>query len=229
LPGNKEAGDAEVLSPASMNDGNIKPDSKPICCDGLAWYTAEDPNDDLLVVAKDESKQVLIFKVAVALGFDAPRAFTLVSMRGSKDSDFGVQVIGRIMRVHPLLQPRAVDKALPELLRFGYVFLADSDNQQGLSSAGEKINSIKTEMSGICPYTMVVRIAGQNQIQIVQDGQPSILPVTYTPPVWMTPDNSSGSTAKQIFFSGSFLVDSVLETNINRRVPLSSLFNSKIA
>src|SRR5574337_606335 len=36
----------------------------------IAWYTASDPNDDLLVVAKDESKEVLIFKVAVALGFD---------------------------------------------------------------------------------------------------------------------------------------------------------------
>ncbi|MEI2623657.1 MAG: hypothetical protein V9G23_06975 [Giesbergeria sp.] len=34
------------------------------------------------------SKEVLIFKVAVALGFDAPRAFTLVSMRGAKDTDF---------------------------------------------------------------------------------------------------------------------------------------------
>ena len=45
----------------------------------IAWYTAADPNDDLLAVAIDEQKEVLIFKVAVALGFDAPRAFTPVS------------------------------------------------------------------------------------------------------------------------------------------------------
>jgi hypothetical protein len=66
----------------------------------IAWYTADDPNDDLLSVAIDERKEVLIFKVAVALGFDAPRAFTLVSMRGAKDTDFGIQVVGRILRVH---------------------------------------------------------------------------------------------------------------------------------
>lgn len=160
--------------------------------DAVAWYTAEDPNDDLLVVAKDESKQVLIFKVAVALGFNAPRAFTLVSMRGSKDTDFGVQVVGRILRVHPLLQQRAIDKTLPELLRFGYVFLADADNQQGLTNAGEKINSIKTEMSEICPYTMVVRIAGENQIQVIRNGQPSILPMPYVPPEWTPPDATGG-------------------------------------
>ena len=37
----------------------------------IAWYTADDPNDDLLAVARDESKEVLIFKVAAALGFDS--------------------------------------------------------------------------------------------------------------------------------------------------------------
>jgi type III restriction enzyme len=87
------------------------PDSK------IAWYTADDPNDDLLAVAIDEQKEVLIFKVAVALGFDAPRAFTLVSMRGAKDTDFGIQVVGRILRVHGRLQGPTLEKKLPELLR----------------------------------------------------------------------------------------------------------------
>ena len=49
---------------------------------------------DLRSVAIDERKEVLIFKVTVALGFAAPRAFTLVSMRGAKDTDFGIQVVG---------------------------------------------------------------------------------------------------------------------------------------
>lgn len=148
--------------------------------DTIAWYTANDPNDDLLAVAKDESKQVLIFKVAVALGFDAPRAFTLVSMRGAQDTNFGIQVVGRILRVHPLLQSRAIEKALPGLLQYGYVFLADAENQTGLTSAGEKINAIKTDMSSICPFTMVVQVAGENRIQVVQDGQqPTFLPEAY--------------------------------------------------
>ncbi|NBQ68860.1 MAG: DEAD/DEAH box helicase [Nitrosomonadaceae bacterium] len=153
----------------------------------IASYTSKEPSNDLLAVALDESKEVLIFKMAAALGFDAPRAFTLVSMRGAKDTDFGVQVVGRILRVHRLLQGREV----PELLRNGYVFLADAENQTGLTSAAEKINSIRTGLSEVSPYTMVVNIAGQNQVQIVQNGQSTMLPVTPQEPVM--PDTAQDS------------------------------------
>lgn len=155
--------------------------------DKIAWYTAKDPNDDLQVVAKDESKEVLIFKVAVALGFDAPRAFTLVSLRGAKDTDFGIQVVGRILRVHHRLQSKTLDGSLPELLRYGYVFLADAENQTGLTSAGEKINSIQTELSKVSPFTMVVSVAGRNEVQVTQSGQASLLAVPYTPSPWLPP------------------------------------------
>lgn len=141
--------------------------------DAIASYTSKEPSDDLLAVALDETKEVLIFKMAVALGFDAPRAFTLVSMRGARDTDFGIQVVGRILRVHRRLQGREVS----ELLRNGYVFLADAENQSGLTSAGEKINSLRTGLSDISPYTMVVNIAGQNQVQVVKNGQSTMLPV----------------------------------------------------
>lgn len=153
----------------------------------IAWYTADDPNDDLLAVAIDERKEVLIFKVAVALGFDAPRAFTLVSMRGAKDTDFGIQVVGRILRVHSRLQGPTLEKKLPELLRCGYVFLADAANQSGLVHAGEKINAIQSELSHVCPFTMVVKVAGTNEIQVSHNGQAQLLSVPYTPPVWSAP------------------------------------------
>ena len=98
-------------------------------------------------------------------------------MRGAKDTDFGIQVVGRILRVHRHLQGRKV----PELLRNGYVFLADAENQTGLTSAAEKINAIRTGLSYISPYTMVVNIAGQNQVQIVQNGQSTMLPIESQP------------------------------------------------
>lgn len=154
----------------------------------IASYTAKEPSDDLLAVALDESKEVLIFKMAVAQGFDAPRAFTLVSMRGAKDTDFGIQVVGRILRVHRRLQGREV----PELLRYGYVFLADAENQTGLTGAAEKINAIRTGLSDICPYTMVVNIAGQNQVQVVQNGQSTFLPAP-PPPSPAAGPGASGS------------------------------------
>ncbi|MDS4032299.1 MAG: DEAD/DEAH box helicase family protein [Candidatus Contendobacter sp.] len=171
----------------------------------IAWYTADEPNDDLLTVALDESKEVLLFKMAVALGFDAPRAFTVVSMRGAKDTDFGVQVVGRILRVHRRLQPKAFDKSLPALLRCGYVFLAEAESQGGLIGAGEKINAIQTELSGISPYTMLVRVAGEPQVQVIKNGQTSFLPQSYMPPAWkLATDNESESTVARVDDSWDF-------------------------
>lgn len=152
--------------------------------DSIAWYTADDPNDELSVVARDESKQVLIFKVAAALGFDAPRAFTLVSLRSTKSTDFGIQVVGRILRVHHKLQTRAANKLLPEILRFGYVFLADIEAQGGLIGAADKINTIKTQLSDITPFTLLVTIAGQTEVQVSHNGQTSLLPSLYIPSAW---------------------------------------------
>ncbi|MEI2623658.1 MAG: hypothetical protein V9G23_06980 [Giesbergeria sp.] len=74
--------------------------------------------------------------------------------------------MGRILRVHSRLQGPTLEKTLPELLRCGYVFLADAANQSGLVHAGEKINAIQSELSHVCPFTMVVKVAGTNEIQV---------------------------------------------------------------
>jgi hypothetical protein len=159
----------------------------------IAWYTADDPNDDLLAVAIDEQKEVLIFKVAVALGFDAPRAFTLVSMRGAKDTDFGIQVVGRILRVHGRLQGPTLEQIAARAAAHGYVFLADAANQSGLVHAGEKINAIQSELSQVCPFTMVVKVAGRNEIQVTHNGQAQLLSVPYTPPAGPAGNGASGA------------------------------------
>ena len=147
--------------------------------EAIAVYTSEEPDDELLAVARDESREVLIFKMAVALGFDAPRAFTLVSMRGARGRDFGVQIVGRILRVDRRLQGRQVS----ELLKYGYVFLADAQKQTGLTGAADKINAIRTEMSAISPFTMLVTIGGQTSVQVVENGrQSSLLATPYAQP-----------------------------------------------
>lgn len=192
--------------------------------EAIACYTAKEPSDDLLAVALDETKEVLIFKMAVALGFDAPRAFTLVSMRGARDTDFGIQVVGRILRVHRRLQGREV----PELLRNGYVFLADAENQTGLTGAADKINAIRTGLSEISPYTMVVNIAGQNQVQIVRNGQSTMLSVEPNPTaqhdlaqdscVGVYVANGSLSGAMQNVLDGFVLAMPETQTEQTRRV-----------
>jgi len=207
--------------------------------EAIASYTAKEPSDDLLAVALDETKEVLIFKMAVALGFDAPRAFTLVSMRGARDTDFGIQVVGRILRVHRRLQGREV----PELLRNGYVFLADAENQTGLTGAADKINAIRTGLSEISPYTMVVNIAGQNQVQIVRNGQSTMLPVEPNPTAQHDLSQDSGvgnyvangslSGAMQNVLDGFVLAMPEAQTEQTRRVAATlsgaSRFNLKIS
>lgn len=147
--------------------------------EAIAVYTSDEPSDDLMAVARDEAKEVLIFKMAVALGFDAPRAFTLVSMRGARDKDFGTQIVGRILRVDWRLQGRNIS----DFLKYGYVFLADAEKQTGLVGAADRINDLRTELSSVSPFTMLVKIGDTATVQVLQNGQPALIPKTWTPPV----------------------------------------------
>ncbi|MEI8121455.1 MAG: DEAD/DEAH box helicase family protein [bacterium] len=142
----------------------------------IAVHTAKEPDDGLLALAHDMTREVLVFKMAVALGFDAPRAFTLVSMRATRDPDFGVQLVGRILRVHRQLQAAARKRTLPERLRYGYVFLADPSTQEGLDIAGQRINQIKTEYAQVCGSTVLIQLGGGISVQHAPDGQPVLFP-----------------------------------------------------
>ena len=144
--------------------------------DQIAVHTAKEPDAGLLALANDMSREVLVFKMAVALGFDAPRAFTLVSMRATRDPDFGTQLVGRILRVHRRLQAAARKRTLPERLRYGYVFLADPSTQEGLDIAGQRINQIQTEYAKVCGSTVIVPLGGAISIQHTPDGQTVLFP-----------------------------------------------------
>jgi superfamily II DNA or RNA helicase len=166
----------------------------------IAVHTSKEPDAGLLAIANNEKIEVLIFKMAVALGFDAPRAFALVSMRASRDSDFGVQLVGRILRVHRRLQQRAFDNKLPDLLRYGYVFLADAASQTGLDAAGQRINQIQTEYAKISPTTAVVNIGGQTMIQVLgSGGQTSFFPTPAPVPSFINEDDPTGTPEKENF------------------------------
>ncbi len=88
--------------------------------EAIGVHTAQEPDKNLRAIAYDETKEALIFKMAVATGFDVPRAWTLVSLRSSRSVSFGLQVIGRIMRVHMRLQSRPHGES--SLLDYGHVF-----------------------------------------------------------------------------------------------------------
>lgn len=109
----------------------------------IATHTSGEPDPEFHTLAYDPARQVLIFKVSVATGFDAPRAWTLVSVRPNRGRDFGLQIVGRIMRVHPAVRPI---HGQDSLLDRGYVFLTDPDVQAGLHAAAEELKAVKQGM-----------------------------------------------------------------------------------
>lgn len=138
-------------------------------------HTAAEPDPDLIALANDPAVEVLLFKMAVALGFDAPRAFTLAALRGARDPGFGVQVIGRIVRRHALLQSRT---ALPSVLEHGYVFLANAQSQEGLLDAGAQINALTTRAPELGTQTVITVIGDSRQVQVARSGEPLSLLVS---------------------------------------------------
>lgn len=139
-------------------------------------HTSDEPDPHLMAIAADEEVEVLIFKMAVAMGFDAPRAQTLVSMRNTVDPDFGVQIVGRIMRVHRAVQGT---ENVPLPLQYGYVFISNRDGQRGLAEAATRINSIRTELADVAENVTVVEIGGLGlSVQTTDSGQTTFFPTS---------------------------------------------------
>ena len=83
----------------------------------LAVWLSEEKTDTLINIDKPNNEvEVLVFKQAIALGWDCPRAQILIIFRESKSFTFTIQTIGRIMRM-PELKYYKYDK-----LNKGYVF-----------------------------------------------------------------------------------------------------------
>jgi len=155
--------------------------------DAIVTHTAAEPDPGLAGLPNDESKEVLIFKMAVAQGFDIPRAWCLVTMRSTRDENFGVQIIGRILRVHRRLFGRT---DLPEVLNYGYVFLARPELQSGLEQAGDRLNEFRTQCGLVAPTrTALVTLGGKPEVQQTDEGGQTWI---FTPE---TPVFGTGGTA----------------------------------
>lgn len=139
--------------------------------DSIGVHTADEPDPDVYALARDPAVEVLVFKMAVATGFDAPRAFVLCALRAVRDPAFGLQVVGRIMRVHPALQALT---ELPAQIDTGWVFLGDVDGQAGLIGAAARIKAIKDGIAIMTEAVHVVSVRATetgNLVVVDDDGQ----------------------------------------------------------
>lgn len=124
----------------------------------IATHTSGEPDPDFHSLAYDPSREVLIFKVTAATGFDAPRAWTLVSVRPTRGTQFGLQVVGRIMRVHPLVRAQKQDD---DLLDRGWVYLTDPELQGGLESAAAELKAVKDSIATVADELQVLEFSSE--------------------------------------------------------------------
>jgi len=87
----------------------------------LAVYLSEDKENLATITKNDSPVEVMIFKQAIALGWDCPRASILVLFRDWRSIRFSIQTVGRIMRM-PELRHYSEDE-----LNMGYIYTNLSD------------------------------------------------------------------------------------------------------
>lgn len=95
------------------------------------WLSGEKENV-VGIEKKDCMTEVLLFKQAIALGWDCPRAAVLLIFRNLQSMEFTIQTVGRILRM-PELHHYSNDA-----LNYGYVYTNLSTDQ---------INVVKDDMS----------------------------------------------------------------------------------
>ncbi|WP_295667873.1 DEAD/DEAH box helicase family protein, partial [uncultured Mucilaginibacter sp.] len=88
------------------------------------WLSGEKDTDGLEDI--NGHQDVLIFKQAIAQGWDCPRAAILVSYRNVQSPDFGIQTVGRILRMPH--QRHYNDDSL----NYGYVYTNIESNRINL-------------------------------------------------------------------------------------------------
>ncbi len=102
----------------------------------LAIYLSEDKANLENITKNDSEVEVMLFKQAIALGWDCPRACILVLFRDWKSITFSIQTIGRILRMPEL---KHYDN---EELNTGFVYtnLSDISIQEDIAGSYLTIN-----------------------------------------------------------------------------------------
>ncbi|MBY5539361.1 DEAD/DEAH box helicase family protein [Rhizobium leguminosarum] len=155
----------------------------------IAVHTSGEPDPAFHTLAYDPEIEVLVFKLAVATGFDAPRAWTLVSVRPSRGRDFGLQIVGRIMRVHPLVRPL---HGTEPLLDRGYVFMSDPELQVGLDEAVADLKAVR-EGIAVLTDTLDVNVLGNDPRAAQSYGAAALPP----PPVQDVPGETEADRVER--------------------------------
>ncbi len=106
----EDKGVRDILEGLLNTDFNISTNNGRLA----VWLSGEQNKEGLEKL--DGTQDVLIFKQAIAQGWDCPRASVLVSYRTVQSPNFGIQTVGRILRMPHQKHYQHDD------LNYGYVF-----------------------------------------------------------------------------------------------------------
>jgi type III restriction enzyme len=181
----------------------------------IAVHTSGEPDPAFHTLAYDPEIEVLVFKLAVATGFDAPRAWTLVSVRPSRGRDFGLQIVGRIMRVHPLVRPL---HGREPLLDRGYVFMSDPELQVGLDEAAADLKAVR-EGIAVLTDTLDVNVLGNDTRAAESYGATPLPP----PPVQAVPGETEGDRMERQISMGLLNPNYATASTLRQQSALSAV------
>lgn len=105
----------------------------------LAVWLSEDKQNLDLIEKNDSEVEVLIFKEAVAVGWDCPRAQVLVMLRAIRSLTFEIQTVGRILRM-----PEAKHYDIPDLNK---AFVYTNIDGINIHNRPEDIDFFKTKFT----------------------------------------------------------------------------------
>lgn len=93
-----------------------------------SWFSGDHPDNTEEIKKLNGQYSFLLFKQAIATGWDCPRAKILVKLREGGTERFNIQTVGRIRRM-PLREHYDID-----LIDNCYLYTLDSKFQEGLTS-----------------------------------------------------------------------------------------------
>lgn len=157
--------------------------------DAIRVHTATQPDPEFRSLAVDESLEALVFKMSAATGFDAPRAHGLVSLRPVITPEFGIQVIGRVMRVDPRIRANAKAMADPLLSRAS-VFVTGR-RQPGLESAADHLAALRSSITPVVSQATLFDVGGTVEVKASANDEE----VAASPPVLQEAEEMSHAPA----------------------------------
>lgn len=111
-----------------------------------SWFSGDHPDNPEEIKKLDGQYAFLLFKQAIATGWDCPRAKILVKLREGGTERFNIQTVGRIRRMP---ERKHYDCALVDNC---YVYTLDSEYTEGLtSSLGDSFYTYQYKRKTTCP------------------------------------------------------------------------------